>query len=999
MIKALKTIKLNESPSITISVMGQMKSGKSTLINAILGKTVVETKIQRSTLCQATIRISSDESKDNTNQIRLTIENMNKTMREQNKLEEVTELDCKIQSSLFQDLVKDIKYSVNLVDTIGYNEDSELGNDDINYKKLKENMPYTDVYMIPTKPDALLQQGDEKKTFRTLLQYIKEQKVSPLLFVLINKKDTFEDEDVIMTECKKNVTKELEVAGLANMVQCVVFPVSARYIGMHRIFLQNNTIEDFDDDRQIGLFAKYVLGKRKANQYITDLTLKENKEGLNKVLLDELKGSDWDKDTGFDELKTKVFESISHNESEIIFKGYQNSIRTNFTNYDSKKNGSILQEILSKIQFTNRYKNSEYWDKIIEEFKTELMRLTRQLNKMNFGNINVMEVVLKTWGPFLGAASFKPIDEAIHSLFNRNELDEMIKEKNLPSFLQHVLPQIVNNNDLVKKILTYISPSLFDTPETESKVLDGVQTAFKDVFKNLEFVNFNNIAQQIVSNTKVFEEQKGKKRDEAIPSPVSNHEQSSETSIEESRQNTWAQSEPSSLPWPSIPGTPSASESSQKVSEESEQELKQIANRKNASFIDSFCKRYNTPTILSTPSTPRTSSASKPTEIVAEKEPTQESMEESKEEYMEVESMEESMEESTKESMEESKEKVVEDESKEESKKEETNKEPETLSIPLMSFMCLDDVSDIQDTFKCIKSISNIFKNNNHHWLVESGCWNMIQEQIASLIYMTTDSEEAMKKVHELHCKGFFDLIDINKNKTFSRLFTTFWVEKLKKIGDSYEPNEYTTPTWTWEKVLSTDDLHDGDMIITTEHKIGRLKIQNKLDLDDTGSIRSTTTYMMSSKVEEKGITHYTFTNVDIQDIQSVLRLECPNLESRDMKTYISFFENMDREIGNVIYDDLLIDTDKKLLFQNYLKSKEKVFHNNTAYASQIQRLVRKEPNCAYFLYDYLASVIHLTIPRKERLKRLSEKSNVSTTVERLFCQFERREEIKSKAF
>ena len=380
--KSLKSIKLNEQPSITICVMGQMKSGKSTLINAILGKSVTETKIQRATLCQSTIRLASNKSKDNTKKIRTMIENMNREMKEQNKLEQVTEFDCKIHSPLFKEIINKIKSPVNIIDTIGYNEDADLGNDEINFKKLKENIPYTDVYIIPTKPDALLQQGDEKKTFRTLLKYIKELKVKPLIFFLVNKKDTFEDEDSIMAECKENVRKELKTSGLVDTVNCRIFPVSARYIGMHRVFLKNKTVEDFDDKKQISLFAKYVLGKRKANKYMTDIHLKQNIETLNKLLIEELNGSDWDTDTGFLELKTKVFDTIYKNEQEMIFKGYQHAIGDNFTNYNPKSNSSILEEILAKIQFTNRYQKSKFWNKIVNEFKTVFIQLTNQLTEM-----------------------------------------------------------------------------------------------------------------------------------------------------------------------------------------------------------------------------------------------------------------------------------------------------------------------------------------------------------------------------------------------------------------------------------------------------------------------------------------------------------------------------------------------------------------------------------------------------------------------------------------
>ena len=468
---------MNEKPSITVCVMGQMKSGKSTLINAMLGKCVAETKIQRATLCQSTIRLASCKSRDNTAKIRMMIENMNKTMKEQNKLEEVTELDCKIHSPLFQGLIEGIKSPVNIIDTIGYNEDTELGNDEINYKKLKENVPYTDVYIIPTKPDALLQQGDEKKTFRTLLKYIKELKVKPELFFLVNKKDSFEDEESIMAECKENVRKELKTAGLLDTVNCGIFPVSARYIGMHRIFLENNTIEDFNDKKQIGLFANYVLGKRKANEYMTDIHLKPNIKRLNDLLLEELKGSDWEKYTGFLELKTKVFDAIRISEETVILKGYQNAIRDHFTDYESKDNSSILDEILAKIRFTNRYKKSKHWKEIISEFKTEFMQLTNQLNEME---LDSREGGLKSALTRMGTI-FDFVNKK-NSWFITNEFWKTLQQKVSSSIR-------VNSTepDVLERIIELNNNALFDVIDSEkNKTFSYLFTTF---FKKLLLPN------------------------------------------------------------------------------------------------------------------------------------------------------------------------------------------------------------------------------------------------------------------------------------------------------------------------------------------------------------------------------------------------------------------------------------------------------------------------------------------------------------------------------
>lgn len=376
--KTLKSIKLNEKPSITICVMGQMKSGKSTLINALVGHQVAETSVKRATLSQCTLRLVHNDQDDNVETIRTQIKNKNQLMKKKDKLEKVDELDCKIQSSLFRDLTKNIKSPVNIIDTIGFNEDAELGNDQVNFQKLRENIFYTDIYVIPTKPDALLQGGDEQKMFRTLLGYIKESNVKPIIYFLVNKKDQFEDGEEIMTECHRNVEKEIKKAGLQDTIKVKVFPISARFIGLYRMFLDKHNIDDIGDKKQVELFVKEVLGKRKATRLLEKINTKEGKDILNRELKEELKESDWKKDTGFHEIETELFEEISKHEDDVLLHGYQSAIRDNFTNYNLDDNKTILEEILKKIQFTHRYKNN----KCVDSFKEEYIKLVEQLNVM-----------------------------------------------------------------------------------------------------------------------------------------------------------------------------------------------------------------------------------------------------------------------------------------------------------------------------------------------------------------------------------------------------------------------------------------------------------------------------------------------------------------------------------------------------------------------------------------------------------------------------------------
>ena len=352
---------------------------------------------------------------------------------------------------------------------------------------------------------------------------------------------------------------------------------------------------------------------------------------------------------------------------------------------------------------------------------------------------------------------------------------------------------------------------------------------------------------------------------------------------------------------------------------------------------------------------------------------------------------------------------------------------------------------DIQNTFMCLQSLYD-FIHCKSSWFIKHNYWAILKEKVSSLIYMSGSDENAMKKVCDLNNKGFFDIVDTSKNKTFSRLFTSFWINKLKtqqkktntiitpKIQPKYHIEKIISPIThsinmfvKTEKIAKT--LHDGDTIIDECYDICRIKLNDKFQTighyKKDGSCDLCSPYptfgvvlrLHSSELKKFKNYYYSWYWRKIDDHDDTIRkgdIVVNNVgdivvnngkdmhiveDSKSVKNFNyvlrfgyfkpDIYENINKEIKQNFNN--LLDVDKKRLFEHYLISKEKIYCTNSMYVSQIQKLVYKDSLKMSILYDHLASVIHYHIPREERIKlnnSLQKQLYISTEIEELYCYY-----------
>lgn len=261
-------------PKITITIKGVINSGKSTLFNSILTKTISKASMRRETMCQVALSEHRDTCEDVLPFIAERISEANAKLyleTEAGDISSVTDLPC-LEYSIplvtnFLTHFEGVDYR--FVETVGFDDPQT---DDASHKWFSINTIYSDVLLFVTDKEKCMNNSSEQNLFRQtvldLKQCIDRGKTVPLV-VIINKVDEIDDEEVqgMIMQCKINVNRIIEeVLGCnsAYSLPLEFVSVSAMSCLMYRTFLKKKSFEGMDQ-KDILRLAEKELGREGKN--------------------------------------------------------------------------------------------------------------------------------------------------------------------------------------------------------------------------------------------------------------------------------------------------------------------------------------------------------------------------------------------------------------------------------------------------------------------------------------------------------------------------------------------------------------------------------------------------------------------------------------------------------------------------------------------------------------------------------------------------------------
>lgn len=216
-------IKMDESRIFPMAVIATMSSGKSTLINALLGKDILPTS---NAACTSLSYFILDDDQNAKEIICATDLSGKTTVIEENLVEELVKLNQDVNvSSVF--IRSDVKGVLNtdkallMIDTPGPNNARNLSHEEILYRTISKIKGGLFLYVMNATQLAIV---DDKNLLYSLKNVIRKNPGISILFV-VNKIDMLDKECESIEECICIARKYLENLGFeeANIV-----PVSAR---------------------------------------------------------------------------------------------------------------------------------------------------------------------------------------------------------------------------------------------------------------------------------------------------------------------------------------------------------------------------------------------------------------------------------------------------------------------------------------------------------------------------------------------------------------------------------------------------------------------------------------------------------------------------------------------------------------------------------------------------------------------------------------------------
>ena len=218
-----ESISINENKVFPMVVMATMSSGKSTLINSLLGQDILPS---RNAACTAKKYAILDDDQENSTKIYVTYKNGNTKVMEENIAEELDKAndDDNVTDILIRGHVKGVlntDKALLIIDTPGPNNSRDESHEQTMWDVIRKIKGGLFLYVLNA---TLLETYDDKELLQTIKDFIKNNPKVSLLFV-INKVDLLDEErgetvEQLMLNVKKYLTKN----GIENPQ---IIPVSA----------------------------------------------------------------------------------------------------------------------------------------------------------------------------------------------------------------------------------------------------------------------------------------------------------------------------------------------------------------------------------------------------------------------------------------------------------------------------------------------------------------------------------------------------------------------------------------------------------------------------------------------------------------------------------------------------------------------------------------------------------------------------------------------------
>ena len=463
--------------TINIALVGEVSSGKSTLLNSMFIKTFSEMKRIRTTMSVNIYAETNDKLKVvDADQI-IKANTSYETSMKDKKVDELKEFTYFVSPSIdFGDKISKTGYNLNVIDIPGLNDG--VANNVIK-SWLDKNFYMLDVVFFVINGDSAFNSESE----RNLLKYIVDnmsKNPNVILFNLINKYDSPDDEE--LKELKTQADKVIKEVTDDKKLISVTLPISAEKAYLYRYLEHNKTLSGLST-KHTKLIAKEELGN-KANKYDEGQLLQKILETIN----DSKKVKDGSfygyKLTGYDELIKQFNTNVVNNITDIYFSKVLRQVRKTdicgndfneifdkyrkiigLKTYKDDHLESLITSELAKLKRSNIISES---DKVIAFFRilnknANIIKTFCDADKLRISATELMnyiiEVIYKTqtdqktlvstlhaW--IIIASDFFLIDEKFVSI----ELNKIYKSSNISMFALNTKDYFSGFTTLIEKL-------------------------------------------------------------------------------------------------------------------------------------------------------------------------------------------------------------------------------------------------------------------------------------------------------------------------------------------------------------------------------------------------------------------------------------------------------------------------------------------------------------------------------------------------------------------
>ena len=223
-----ENISIDENKVFPMVVMATMSSGKSTLINSLLGQDILPS---RNAACTAKKYSILDDDQENNTRIYVTYKDGNTIIREENITEELNKAneDENVTDILIRGHVKGVlntDRALLIIDTPGPNNSSDESHEQIMLDVIRKVKGGLFLYVLNA---TQMEAYDDRRLLRGIREYVKDNPKISLLFV-INKVDLLDEEKgESVAEFVLNAQEYLQLNGIDNPQ---IIPVSALAAGV-----------------------------------------------------------------------------------------------------------------------------------------------------------------------------------------------------------------------------------------------------------------------------------------------------------------------------------------------------------------------------------------------------------------------------------------------------------------------------------------------------------------------------------------------------------------------------------------------------------------------------------------------------------------------------------------------------------------------------------------------------------------------------------------------